>query len=157
MRPRRDRVVLSLLALVGASLAACAADPGPDGTAAVRARKPGVAKVIVGARPTGRADAAYDQGVVLGEIDYGSFRLLLIDERAAGGAAGLAHLGLPVRDDLNRVDLEGGALDTRRPEDVESRLEPSLRRDELAHARAEGRPAHDGLYLVQLVGPVRDE
>ena len=147
-----------LLALVGASgLAACAADAVPDGTAAERARKPGVAKVIVGAHATDRADAAYDRGVVLGEIDYGSFRLLLIDERAAGGAAGLEQLGLSDRDDLNRVDLEGRPLDTRRPQDVESRLEPALRRDELVRARAEGRPVGDGLYLIQLVGPVRDE
>lgn len=158
MRSRRDRVLLYLLALVGASgLAACAADADRDGSAAVRARQPGVAKVIVGAHATGRADAAYHRGVVLGEIDYGSFRLLLIDERAAGGTAGLEQLGFSVRDDLNRVYLEGRQLDTRRPEEVESRLEPALRRDELAHARAEGRPVRNGLYLVQLVGPVRDE
>ncbi|MGH2900338.1 MAG: hypothetical protein ACRDMZ_16810, partial [Solirubrobacteraceae bacterium] len=123
----------------------------------MRARQPGVAKVIVGAHATDGADAAYARGVVLGAIDYGSFRLLLIDERAAGGAAGLAQLGLAARDDLNRVFLEGHALDTRRPDEVESRLEPALRRDELAAARAEGRSVRDGLYLVQLVGPVRDE
>jgi hypothetical protein len=158
MRPRYDRVLFYGLAVVGAAgLAACAADPGSDGAAAVRARQPGVAKVLVGANATGPAGAAFDRGLVLGEIDYGSFRLLLIDERAAGGAAGLQQLGLAVRDELNRVDLEGRALDTRRPEDVESQIEPPLRRDELATARAEGRAVHDGLYLVQLVGPVRDE
>jgi len=154
----RDRVVLYLGALIGAlGLAACAADTEPDRTAAVRARQSGVAKVIVGAHATGRADTAYDRSVVLGEIDYGSFRMLLLDEQAAGGAAGLARLGLAVRDDLNRVYLAARELDTRRPQDVESRLEPALRRDELAHARTEGRPVRDGLYLIQLVGPVRDE
>jgi hypothetical protein len=55
------------------------------------------------------------------------------------------------------VYLGGGTLDTRRPQEAESRIEPALRRDELAHARTEGRPVRDGLYLVQLVGPVRDE
>jgi hypothetical protein len=62
-----------------------------------------------------------------------------------------------VRDDLNRVYLAGHQLDTQRPDEVESQLAPGLRRDELAVARAEGRPVRDGLYLVQLVGPVRDE
>jgi hypothetical protein len=147
-----------LLALVAASgLAACGADVAPGGSAGARARQPGVAKVIIGARATGRADAIYERGAVLGEIDYDSFRLLLIDERAAGGAAGLEQLGLFVRDDLDRVYLEGRALDTRRPEEVESRIDLALRRDELAHAQAEGRPVRDGLYLVQLIGPVRDE
>jgi len=159
MQPRSGRDgVPYLLTVVGASLlAACAADAVRDGSAAVLARQPGVAKVLVSAPATGQADAAYQRGVVLGEIDYGSFRLLLIDEQATGGAAGLAQLGLSVRDDLNRVYLEGRELDTRRPEEVESRLDVALRRDELGSARAEGRAARDGLYLVQLVGPVRDE
>ncbi|HEX3763330.1 MAG TPA: S8 family serine peptidase [Kofleriaceae bacterium] len=149
--------LLALVLAFGAAsgLAGCA-DPVPDPSAPVRARQPGVAKVLVDAHATG-ADVAYGRGIVLGEIDYGSFRLLLIDERAAGGAAGLAQLGLSVRDDLNRVYLAGRELDTRRPDAVESQLEPALRRDELARARAEGRPVRDGLYLVQLVGPVRDE
>jgi subtilisin family serine protease len=155
-RSQVDRV-LYLSALIGATaLAACAADTVPDGSVAARARQPGVAKVIVGAH-SGRAAAAYDRGAVLGELDYGSFRLLLIDERAAGGAAGMAQLGLLVRDDLNRVYLEGGELDTRRPAELESRLELTLRRDELARASVEGRPVRSGLYLIQLVGPVRDE
>lgn len=146
MRPWRDRVLLSLSAVVAA---ACTA--GPDGTANVRARQDGVAKVIVGPHAGDRADAAYRRGVVLGEIDYGSFRMLLIDEQAAGGAAGLARLGLAARDDLNHVYLGAGTLDTRRPAELESRLDSALRRDERTRA------ARDGLYLIQLVGPVRDE
>ena len=149
----RDRVLLFVVQ--AAVLAACAA--GPDGSASVRARQDGVAKVIVAPHAADRADAAYRRGVVLGELDYGSFRLLLIDEQAAGGSAGLARLGLSVRDDLNRVYLAGGPLDTRRPKESESRLDSALRRDELERARAEGRAARDGLYLIQLVGPVRDE
>lgn len=161
-RPRRDSarrylLTLGLTSVVAAGQAACGADAAFDASAAVRARQPGVAKVIVAAHATGRAEAAYGRGVVLGEIDYGSFRLLLIDERAAGGATGLAQLGLAIRDDLNHVYLAGRALDTRQPVQVEAQLPAALRRDELARARAERRPVRDGLYLVQLVGPVRDE
>ncbi len=165
MQPRRDRalsyllarVLALVLALVGASsLAACGAGV-PDRSPGGRARQPGVAKVIVGARATDQADAAYARGAVLGEIDYGSFRLLLIDERVAGGTAGLEQLGLSVRDDLDRVYLEGRPLDTRQPEEVESQLEAALRSHEVARAQADGRPVRDGLYLVQLIGPVRDE
>src|ERR1041385_6627434 len=128
MQARWRREVVRLLVLAGACLAACG-DGVLDRSGAVRARQPGVAKVIVRAGAADAADAAYARGVVLGAIDYGSFRMLLIDERAAGGAAGLEQLGLAARDDLSRVFLQGRALDTRRPDEVESRIEPALRRD----------------------------
>src|ERR1044071_975842 len=65
----RDRVQLTLLGLAlvlvaASSLAACGADGVPDRSAGGRARQRGVAKVIIGARATAQADAAYERGAV---------------------------------------------------------------------------------------------
>jgi hypothetical protein len=97
------------------------------------------------------------EDAVLETIDYGSFQLVIVDEKAAGGREALAAKGLAVRDDLNRIFLEAFPLDTKRAAAAEALLPPAQRRDELKVAKQEDRLPKDGLYLVQLIGPVRDE
>src|SRR5262245_48060794 len=122
--------------LAAVILASCAPDEGVDAT---RARAPGVGKILVDTHSAAAEQLARSRGAVVGEVDYGSFRMLLVDERAAG------TMGLALRDDLNRVLIEGIQLDTRRPGDVESALPVALRRDELVRSQAEGRAPRDGL------------
>ena len=77
------------------------------------------------------------------EVDYKSFKLLLIDEDALRGPAPLGSW--PFRDDLDRIALNGYLLDTTDPEPTYRALPAELR-----HAA----PKAD-LHLVQFIGPVQ--
>jgi hypothetical protein len=91
-------------------------------------------------------------GAVRTEIDYGAFELLVVDEAPVGGRAGLLASGFRFADEQSLIPLNGYRLDGTRPEATLALLDPAERLDES--------PLLDplaGLYLVQFVGPVREE
>jgi len=146
--PRFRSAAAGLIATV--VLSSCAGSTEDDDAAA------GLTKVIV--EPNSAAEsAARARGLVVDSVDYGSFRMLVVDQRAAGGRLALAGLGLRPSDDMDRIHLDGVELDTRHAAEIEATLPAALRRDEMAQARAERRAPRPGLYLVQFIGPVRDE
>jgi len=124
-------------------------------TGATASASAAVVKVIADDRHAPAERALSAQGAVVERIDYGSFRVLAVDEQVAGGRAAIAARGLEVREDMDQILLGRYRLDTRRPTDVERRLRGWQRRDELARAKAQRRAPRDGLYLVQFAGPVR--
>lgn len=79
-------------------------------------------------------------------IDYGSFRLLVAGDAALDDPV-LAAAGATLRDDLDLVSLNGWLVDGRvgEPKDL-----PAARRQEPA-------AFDEQLYLVQFVGPTKDE
>jgi subtilisin-like proprotein convertase family protein len=88
-----------------------------------------------------------DLGVVNRQIDYGSFQLLTVADRAVPALSEKAFAGVTVRDDFDLVTVNRWTLDTREgePKDL-----PGNRL---------GRPGvyERQLYLVQFVGPAKDE
>ncbi|MDX2031386.1 MAG: S8 family serine peptidase [Blastocatellia bacterium] len=96
------------------------------------------------------------RGAIREEYDYGSFRMVIVDETAAGGRNALAAMPVAPRDDQNMLMLNGYVLDTSSAQPLSRELPAELRQTRMAQARA-GRFAPDqGLYIVQFVGPIQD-
>ena len=116
-------------------------------------------KVIIGAGEQETYDALRQRDAIREEINYGSFRMVVVDEQAMGGRAALQSLaGVAVRDELNLIALNGYVLDTTNPAATYNQLPADLRKSTMAIASANGStPAEGGLFLVQFAGPIRDE
>jgi Subtilase family len=87
--------------------------------------------------------------------DYGAFVLAIVDERLVGGRHALLALGADVRDDQAVIGINGMPLDTADAAGLAARLASipdGLRAEELDAA-----PAGERLWLVQFIGPIRDE
>jgi hypothetical protein len=95
------------------------------------------------------------KNAVVDVIDYGSFKLVTVDEEAVGGRAELMALPIGVRDEQDLIPINGYVLDTSDPAATYDRLPSELRAN--AGARLMGAQARGGLYIVQFAGPVRDE
>ncbi len=89
-------------------------------------------------------------------IDYGSFKLVVVDEQRLGGRAGLEALQVPVRDDQDLIALNGHVLDTNFAEETYSRLPTTLRQKDISESLLKGATPRGGLYIVQFAGPVQD-
>ncbi len=90
------------------------------------------------------------------EIDYGSFKLVIVDEALAGGREALQAMPVDVRDDQNMIALNGYMLDTSNPEPLSRELPAALKLSRMATARSAGMAPEGGLFIVQFVGPVKD-
>ncbi|MCS6885943.1 MAG: S8 family serine peptidase [Acidobacteriota bacterium] len=105
-------------------------------------------------------EALYDslraQNAIVNEIDYGSYKMLVIDENAIGGRSQIYALPVPIRDDQNLIALNGYILDTTNPDATYNALPADLRKGEMLQALRKGTSPTSGLYLVQFVGPIQD-
>ena len=101
--------------------------------------------------------ALRDAGAIIDEIDYGSFKLIIVDERQAGGRVSIQSLGPALRDEQNLVALNGYVMDTTKAEETYLSLPSELRRDDMNEALRQGRAPRGGLYIVQFVGPIKPE
>ena len=104
--------------------------------------------------------AAYNElarrGAIRREFNYGSYRLIEVEEQPAGGRERLQAQAGEVRDDQNLISLNGYVIDTTRPEPVTTALPAELRKPKMATARAAGLAPAAGVYIVQFAGPVQD-
>ena len=113
-------------------------------------------KLMLGERDRAVYESLSATGAILEEFDYGSFRVVVVDERAIGGRESLAALGVAVRDDQNLIALNGYILDTTDPAATQRQLPAELRQTDMADTLARGAAPRGGLYLVQFAGPVQD-
>ncbi len=95
-------------------------------------------------------------GAVLETFDYGSFRMLVVDQQVVG-AGQLARMPVELHDDWNLILFNGFDLDTLAADRVYSQLPPNLRQSRMERLRAGTGEARGGLFVVQFIGPVRDE
>jgi Subtilase family/Viral BACON domain len=116
-------------------------------------------KVIIGAEEQETYNALRDRNAIREEFNYGSFRMVVVDEQAMGGRAALQSLaGVAVRDELNLIALNGYVLDTTNPAATYNQLPADLRKSTMSIASANGStPTEGGLFLVQFAGPIQDE
>ena len=107
----------------------------------------GVHKLLVFDDDDSALERLVSAGTVLRTIDYGGFRLLLVDEEAMGILGEPVLQRVRVRDDFDLVALNGWTIDTRIGE-------PS----DLPTNRVQAGALFDWqLYVVQFVGPPREE
>ncbi len=134
-------------------------------------------KLIVGTSDTAAVGAIAQRQALLYEADYGSFRLVVVDERRLGGPEAVDALGAWSRNDMNLVVFNGCAIDTTRPATAACDLPPDLRQagdgvgpgeaparvaldltrpDPDAPVVEPGRALADSLFVVQFIGPIQD-
>lgn len=107
----------------------------------------GIHKLVVSADDTTALVRLTEQGRVQRSIDYGSYRLLLVDDDTLGLLADPTLHRVQLRDDLDLIGLNGWTIDTRvgEPPDL-----PTVRMQDPAIFPWQ-------LYVVQFVGTLREE
>lgn len=114
-------------------------------------------KVIIGAEDRETYFALQSRNAIAHEIDYGSFKVVIVDELALGGRAELHSLTAPIRDEQNLIGLNGYVLDTLNPQPTYESLPADLRNFNLDFTAPQPARPRAGLYVVQFAGPIRDE
>jgi hypothetical protein len=89
-------------------------------------------------------------------IDYGSFKLVVVDGEAAGGQAALQAMQANWSDDQNLIAFNGYVMDTSADQPLDRELPADLTHSRMAEARSRGGSPTKGLYIVQFVGPIKD-
>ena len=115
-----------------------------------------VHKLIIGGAELEVYNELASRGAIVDELDYGSFKMVRVNEQALGGRESFSALSLPVRDDQDLINLNGFVLDTTQPELLRANLPAELRQTDMADAIATGTAPQGGLYIVQFAGPIKD-
>ncbi|MDX2042248.1 MAG: S8 family serine peptidase [Acidobacteriota bacterium] len=97
------------------------------------------------------------RGAIREEVNYGSFRLVVVDQEAIGGRAAMQALPVAARDEQNLIVLNGYVLDTSNAEPLSKEPPADLRQTQMAVARKNFSRPGNGLYVVQFIGPIQDE
>lgn len=133
-----------------------AAIPSADGGDQGYTNTSSVHKLIVGNGDVEIYNELASRRAIVDEIDYGSFKLIRVNELALGGRDSFSALSLPVRDDQDLINLNGFVFDTNQPELLRAELPADLRQTDMATAIATGSAPEGGLYIVQFAGPIKD-
>ncbi|HMY76751.1 MAG TPA: S8 family serine peptidase, partial [Blastocatellia bacterium] len=96
------------------------------------------------------------RGAVREDVDYGSFRLVVVDEQALGGRDAVRALPVTARDEQNLIVLNGYVIDTSNAEPLSKQPAVDLRQTRMAEAQKNFSRPGDGLYIVQFIGPIQD-
>ncbi len=113
-------------------------------------------KLMLGTEEAGVYAELQGKNAIVNEINYGSFKVVVVDELALGGRQALEALGAAVRDEQNFIALNGYILDTANPEATFAQLPADLRKPDISEALTGGAQPRGGLYLVQFAGPIQD-
>ncbi|HKQ72361.1 MAG TPA: S8 family serine peptidase [Blastocatellia bacterium] len=113
-------------------------------------------KMIINSEEADVYDQLAQQNAIRDEIDYGSFKLVVVDEEAAGGRDALQAMRITPSDEQNMIALNGYVIDTSAPQPLAKELPADLKQSRMAQARAGRYNPGDGLYIVQFAGPIQD-
>jgi len=114
-------------------------------------------KLFINADDIATYNDLQNRNAVRDEVDYGSFKMVVIDEQAIGREA-LSSMRDKIRDDQNLIAINGYIIDTTTGVAVLDKVPSDLRQTEMADAIAkQERVPTGGLYLVQFVGPIKGE
>lgn len=92
------------------------------------------------------------RGAIVREVNYGSFKMLEVDENRGVSRQELGTIGGEIRDEQNLIPLNGYVIDTTDGKGTLDREPSDLRQSSMKEGIAK-----KGLYIVQFVGPVKDE
>ncbi|HEY6403659.1 MAG TPA: S8 family serine peptidase, partial [Blastocatellia bacterium] len=90
------------------------------------------------------------------EIDYGSYKLAVVDEDAVGGRAALQAMPVAIRDEQNMIVFNGYVIDTSASQPLSKEPPEALKLSRISEAAAGASAPGKGLYVIQFIGPVRD-
>src|SRR5204862_4045915 len=95
-------------------------------------------KLMIGAGEVQVYGELQGKNAIVDEINYGSFKVLVVDELAVGGRLALQSLTTSVRDDQNMIALNGYILDTTNPVATYGQLPADLRQTDITDAFTRG-------------------
>ncbi len=114
-------------------------------------------KIFIRAEDRSAYESLRERNAVAGEVDYGSFKMVIADEINAGGYDAMRDGGFEFRDDQDVIPLNGYTLETSTKRAVLNRIPADLRQTAMDDASAGGDAPGKGLYIVQFIGPIKDE
>lgn len=159
--------VLVLAGVIGASNATLQTDsngdvqrddrsPVSDNNTQTNFGKGTLHKLFINTDDTTVYNELLSRNAVKSEVDYGSFKMVVVDETAIGGREALANLSDKVRDEQNLIAINGYILDTTEGVLSLSKVPNDLRQTDMSDALSEKGVPRGGLYIVQFVGPIKD-
>ena len=114
-------------------------------------------KLIIRSEDADVYEAMVRQNAVRSEFDYGSFKLVVVDQERVGGRAAIEAMPITPRDDMDMIALNGYVIDTSAAQPIPKDLPEDLKLSRMAQARSRGdKSPGPGLYIVQFVGPIQD-
>jgi hypothetical protein len=90
------------------------------------------------------------------EVDYGSYKLVVVDEEAVGGRAALQAMPVALRDEQNMIIFNGYLIDTSSPQPLSKEAPEELKLSRMSEAAARAASPGRGLYVIQFIGPIQD-
>src|SRR5262245_51233937 len=114
-------------------------------------------KLFIDEKDEATYEALRGRGAIIKEIDYGSFKMVVVNDDVLGGRNALNSLSVSVRDDQNLIWLNGFTIDTTEPETTYQQIPAGLRRAKMSNALAARISPAGGLFLVQFAGPIQDD
>jgi subtilase family protein/BACON domain-containing protein len=90
------------------------------------------------------------------EVDYGSYKLVVVDEEALGGRAALQATPVAFHDEQNMIIFNGYLIDTSAAQPLSKELPEDLKFSRMSQATAKAASPGKGLYVIQFIGPVQD-
>jgi Subtilase family/Viral BACON domain len=130
--------------------------PVPDALPQSHLNQNRLHKMIINSEESAVYDQLTRQNAIRDEIDYGSFKLVVVDEEAVGGRDALQAMRMTPSDEQNMIALNGYVIDTSAPQPLAKELPADLKQSRMAQARAGGYNPGSGLYIVQFAGPIQD-
>lgn len=113
-------------------------------------------KLILGSQDVDVYNDLISKAAIVEEIDYGSFKQVIVNEHAAGGREAMRALRVPVRDDQDLILFNGYIIDTSNPEATYAKIPGDLRQTDMFNALSKRSRPRGGLYIVQFAGPIKD-
>jgi hypothetical protein len=110
---------------------------------------------------TDKDEAVYDELIrsdaIQREINYNSFKLVFVNEKAVrGGRAALEAMPVAKEDEQDLITLNGYVIDTSAAEPLSKEPPADLKLSRMSEARSRGENPRAGLYIVQFAGPIKD-
>jgi Subtilase family/Viral BACON domain len=115
-------------------------------------------KLIINSEDSAAYEDLTRRNAIRSEIDYGSFKMVVVDQEPLGGRDALQAMQVNWRDDQNMISLNGYLIDTSTQQLLSQELPEDLKQPRMAEARRRGdNSPGSGLYMVQFTGPTKDE
>jgi subtilase family protein len=113
-------------------------------------------KLIISDKERDIYDRLARANAIRNEIDYGSYKLVVVDEEAVGGRAALQAMPVALRDEQNMIIFNGYLIDTSNPQPLLKELPEDLKLSRMSEATARATAPGKGLYVIQFIGPIQD-
>jgi subtilase family protein/BACON domain-containing protein len=113
-------------------------------------------KLIITDKERDIYDRLAKASAIRNEIDYGSYKLVVVDEEAVGGRAALQAMPVAMRDEQNMIVFNGYVIDTSASQPLSKEPPETLKLSRISEATARAATPGKGLYVIQFIGPVRE-